>query len=279
MSVLLPFHFPNYRPKMPVRTGANTTMPSAIEAYFLPELTSPEHLAGKMVVVIDVLRATTSIVWALAQGAECVVVCESIEEAKTIAASTPGAVLGGERQGLRIEGFDLGNSPEEFAAAAVRGKTVVFTTTNGTRAMRHARLAGRLMLGAFANLSAVCHAAAKASYESLVILCAGTNREVTREDVLLAGAITEELIREAKAVHDPAPSLNDQACIAADAWRQAARGLAGAAPLAETLLDSRGGRNLIEIGLARDIAIAAQIDRFSIVPEVDPASWRITALH
>lgn len=248
-------------------------MPSTMEVYFLPELATAQSLAGKTVVVIDVLRATTSIVHALAAGAASVAVCETVEEARNLAAGLSGAVLGGERQGVRIEGFDLGNSPLEFNASVVRGKTVIFTTTNGTRALRKAQLAGRLLIGAFVNLSAVCHAVAGA--DSLALLCAGTNGEVTREDVLLAGAIVVELTREQGGSEAKA---NDQAWIAADAWREAERGLKGARPLAETLRRSRGGANLIELGMERDISIAAEVDRFDLAPEVSTSDWRVRVL-
>lgn len=246
-------------------------MSESLEVYFLPELSTSENLAGKTVVAIDVLRATTTIVQALAAGAGEVYVCESVEEARDLAAQHPGALLGGERGGLRIEGFDLGNSPAEYTPQAVRGKTIIFTTTNGTRAMRHAARAGRLWLGAFVNFSAVCDALRREKgSEAIVLLCAGTDRQVTREDVLFAGAVTDELTRRDEYF------INDQAAIAADAWRVAARELRGAAPLAESLRESRGGRNLIELGLERDIVIAADIDRVTHLPKVDTATWRVT---
>src|SRR3954447_24007137 len=117
--------------------------------HLLPALVEPETLRDQTVVVVDVLRATTTIVHALAAGARAVVPCLEVEEARQRAANLPAgsAVLGGERQGLRIEGFDLGNSPTEYTPERVAGKTVVFTTTNGTRAMLHARGARRVVLG------------------------------------------------------------------------------------------------------------------------------------
>jgi 2-phosphosulfolactate phosphatase len=246
-------------------------MNSTLEVYFLPELTTAENLAGKTVVVIDVLRATTTIAHALAAGARQVFVCETVDEARELAATLPGSLLGGERGGVRIEGFDLGNSPTEYAPEVVRGKTVIFTTTNGTRAMRVAGQARQLLLGAFVNFSAVCDALRRepAISGAIVLLCAGTDRQVTREDVLFAGAVTDELCRAGGF------RINDQAAIAADAWRVAARDLRGAAPLAETLRETRGGQNLIDLGLERDIAIAADIDRLTHVPRVDTANWSV----
>jgi 2-phosphosulfolactate phosphatase len=249
-------------------------MPPIVNVNLLPTLTTPEQLAGKTVVVIDVLRATTTIVHALAAGAKEVVPCLEVEEARRWAEKHSGhVVLGGERGGLRIDGFQLGNSPAEYTAASVGGKTVVFTTTNGTKAMLQCRQAARVLIGAFVNFSAVCRELAGA--DAVELLCAGTENHITREDVLLAGAIADELRRGASSQLQ----LNDQAEIAADAWRAAAGDLAAGKLLAAAIGNSRGGRNLIEIGQERDIDIAAQIDKFDIVPELDLAAWTIRAEH
>jgi 2-phosphosulfolactate phosphatase len=163
---------------------------TSIQAHFLPQLTTPEALAGQTVVVIDVLRATTVITTALAAGARRVIPCLEVDEARQIAARLPKneVLLGGERHGLPIEGFDLGNSPADYTAERVAGRTLVFTTTNGTQAMRQCHQARRVLIGAFVNLRAVV--AALTESESVHLLCAGTNGAITREDVLLAGAIT-----------------------------------------------------------------------------------------
>src|ERR1041384_8191351 len=109
-------------------------MSRTINVHLLPILVEPHELAGKLVVVIDVLRATTMIIHALAAGAKAVIPFLEVAGARELAERLPGqAVLGGERGGNRIAGFDLGNSPLEYTPAAVGGKTLVFTTTNGTR--------------------------------------------------------------------------------------------------------------------------------------------------
>lgn len=234
-----------------------------LRTYFLPALVDPEELRDRVVVVVDVLRATTTIVYALAAGAESVVPCLEIDEAWSRAQATGnGIVLGGERGGLRIDGFLLGNSPAEYSPAAVQGKTVVFTTTNGTRALRHAHLARRTLIGAFVNLSAVCDALVGESQAAL--LCAGTNQEITREDVLFAGAVATAL----GVSLEQGDRLNDQTVLAQDAWQRFTSQLAGSQLLAEGLRQSSGGRNLIEIGQERDIEIAATVDQFAVVPEV-----------
>jgi 2-phosphosulfolactate phosphatase len=238
-------------------------MPQRVNVSLLPELSSASQFAGSITVVIDVLRASTTITTALAQGAIEVLPCLEVEEARNIAASRPDVVLGGERQGIRIDGFDLGNSPAEYTSDRVSGRTVVFTTTNGTRALQHCRQAKRILLGAFVNLSALCDQLRGSA--SVELLCAGTNGRVTREDVLFAGAVVEQLSDAS-----PGPDVNDQAQIAVAAWKQARSRFAEGTPLAACLTDSLGGRNLIEIGQQRDIEIAATVDQFEVVPELDP---------
>jgi 2-phosphosulfolactate phosphatase len=247
----------------------------------LPALVEPAELAGKVAVVIDVLRATTTIVHALAHGATQVVPCLEVAEAEEQASSLahpsitkdaePARTLvlrGGERGGKLIPGFDLGNSPQEYRREVVSGKAVVFTTTNGTRAMQRCRLARRVLIGAFVNFSALCRELAAETQVALI--CAGTDGHVTREDTLLAGAIVDDVARHGTAGY----RLNDQAEIAADSWQTAVRMLTDR-PLGIMLRDSRGGRNLIEIGQENDIDIAGQLDKFDIVPELDLAAWRI----
>lgn len=234
-------------------------MPNSVDVFLVPDLAQPNQFQGRTVVVIDVLRATTTITHALAHGAQQVIPCLEVDQAKRIAAELKEpAVLGGERGGIMIPGFDLSNSPMEYTAERIGGKTIVFTTTNGTRALLLSRAADLILIGAFVNFSATCDRLSDVN--AITLLCSGTGNEVTREDVLLAGALTVALSES-----HPGLKLNDQAAIAADAWVSAERGLRGARPLAEVLRNSRGGRNLIEIGQDADIEIAASLDRFDIV--------------
>ncbi|MFP6612648.1 MAG: 2-phosphosulfolactate phosphatase [Pirellulales bacterium] len=236
-------------------------MPSEFHVHQLPASVSRRQLTGKTVVVIDVLRATTTIVHALAAGAVEVKACLEVDEARELAVSLgrDQVVLGGEREGLPISGFDLGNSPREYRTEIVGGKIVVFTSTNGTRAIEHCREAGRVLLGAFVNLSAVCKVLQ--SEDAVHILCAGTKNRVTSEDVLLAGAIGDRLV-------DGRTELNDQADLAIGAWRSVAREM-DAIPLSRRLRNSRGGRNLRRTNQDGDIEIAAEIDKFNLVPQLD----------
>ena len=258
----------------------------SLKVHLLPSLTSAEELAGGAVVVIDVLRATTTIIHAIAAGAREVIPCLEIDEARRVAAGFPPgeALLGGERGGLKIEGFDLGNSPEEYNRATVGGKTVVLTTTNGTRAMMLCRQAKRVLVGAFVNASAVARALLQE--ERVHLLCAGTEGQITREDVLFAGRVANSLLRELPGIK---PEQNDPCRLARECYQNvlsaddielsadANSRFEEIAALSHELRHSRGGQNLIDVGLEHDIAVAAQVDRFAIVPELSLVRWRIGA--
>ena len=248
----------------------------ALNVHYLPRFVAAKELAGSAVVVIDLLRASSTICHALAAGAREVVPFLEVEDA--IAAWAKGnradIVLGGERGGTRIDGFDLGNSPSEYTPATVRGRRVFITTTNGTRALHHARFARRVLVGAFLNLSAVVRSIKDEA--SVEILCAGTDGEVTREDTLVAGAMVHQLC------HLPSANwhLNDSAAMVGADWSLIlAKAELGSRTVNEQLAlelrDTPGGRNLLGIGLDQDLVDCAQVDRLSIVPELDVRAWRI----
>lgn len=209
--------------------------------------------------VIDVLRATTVVVHALAHGARAVVPAASIEEAHRAAARWPASerLLGGERQGVRIEGFDLDNSPEHYSPEVVAGKTIILTTTNGTRALRWAEQAEQILIGSFNNLSAIIEIL-KPETRPVHLLCAGTDHRITGEDLLVAGAIADGCQSRF--------TIHRETQIMIDFWRQ--HGNDSAHRLA-VMRDSAGGRNLVDLGYDRDIARASEIDRFSLVPRLD----------
>jgi 2-phosphosulfolactate phosphatase len=244
-------------------------MPRPIHVHLLPVLLEPDELAGGVAVVIDVLRATTTIVAALAAGAKRVVPCGEIDEARQIAAryERGTALLGGERGGLKIDHFDFGNSPGEYTPTAVGGKTLVFTTTNGTRALLRARGARRVVVAAFANLNAVIRWLAQ-ERGAVHILCAGTDGKVTLEDVLCAGFIVQGLKKMAAEL-----DLDDDSTALALNLSET-RGSHYDSFLS-VLRESRGGRNLIETGLEGDIVVAARWDVADLVPELSRDPWQI----
>ena len=247
-----------------------------LSVHNLPEVVDERELVGSTVIVVDLLRATTTICQALASGAGAVVPFREIDEAlaATEKAGRRQVVLGGERGGRRIDGFDLGNSPSEYTPEAVGGRRVLITTSNGTKALYHARLARRVVIGAFVNLSAV--AASVKDEPRIDILCAGTDGRETREDILAAGAIASTLReRSADRWH-----TNEAANAALREWKNVlAKAAASGRPVNEQLAiefrDAPGGRNLLEIGLDDDLVDCAQVDRLDVVPELDVRPWRI----
>lgn len=248
-------------------------MTRQLHVHLLPQLVPREHVAGGTVVVIDVLRATTTIVAALAAGATAVIPCGEIEEARQRAGQLgPAALLGGERGGRPIAGFDLGNSPAEYTAERVAGKTVVLTTTNGTRALLHCRQAARVLAAAFANCSAT--AAALDTATDIHLLCAGSEQTVSFEDTLLAGAIVQAC-ETRPATANQSILLNDQALIAKAAWSAVQSEILAGAGLHGILQPSKGAQNLIEIGQAHDIPHSAQRDTSDLLAELDIGRWQI----
>jgi 2-phosphosulfolactate phosphatase len=251
-----------------------------LNLYKLPKEVVAEDLADITAIVIDLLRATTTICYALAAGAKEVVPFREIDEARAAAnrAGSDEAILAGERRGLLIDGFDLGNSPAEFTPDRVAGRRVFLTTTNGTQALHHARMARRVIVGAAVNLSAIV--ASVKNEPRVAIVCAGTDGNETLEDILAAGAMVEKLTSSPAAIW----KLNDAAIAAAREWRL----LAGKADIsgrpiheqfALALRDTLGGRNCIEVGNGADLPDCAAIDRFQIIPELDVPNWKITASH
>lgn len=229
--------------------------------------------AGGIVIVIDVLRASTTIVTALANGAVGVRPELSPDAARrAAAAAAPGTapeacLLGGERGGLRIDGFDLGNAPREYSRQAVAGRRIVTTTTNGTAAVAACPQAEAVLIGALVNRRAVAARALELALAGggpprpIHLVCAGTDGEVTEEDVLAAGAILDAA---------GGTRLDAAAAAALEHFRETIRGATDpVAPLAAALAESRGGRNLRAIGMAADIGDAAAIDTIPVVPRLE----------
>ena len=228
-----------------------------VEVHLLPELIPPGRLAGGIAVVIDVLRATTTIVHAFAAGCREIRPCADLDEARKLADSLPAgkALLAGERQGLPPEGFDLGNSPRDFTPKNCKDRTVVLTTTNGTRAIVRAAEADRVLIGAFVNFSAVCMQLQQ-DPRPIHFICSGFEGEPALEDTLLAGALVDCLSEHIDL------RLNDSARLAWDAHDNHGRVLEGAFEL------SRGGKHLLALGFGADLKAAAAIDKFALVPEL-----------
>jgi 2-phosphosulfolactate phosphatase len=235
------------------------TVPApSLEVLVTPHELPDRDLSGHLVIVIDVLRACTTIACALDAGATGIVPAESVEEATRLAAALGRKTtrLGGERGSRRIEGFDLGNSPEEYVPASVGGATVVLTTTNGARALAATRTAQVCLAAA----PVTCGAAARRAVASdrVLVVCAGQDGRFSAEDFLAAGM----LVSAVEALRPGRYRLDDGA--------RAARASASASPsLLAALRAADHGRELIALGFENDLKIAAQVDRFPFVPVVE----------
>lgn len=254
------------------------TSPQTIDVHYLPQFVSEADLAGQTVVVIDLLRASSTICQALSAGATEVQPFLTVPEVLQASQgqSRDDLILGGERNCEIIEGFDLGNSPADYTAEHVFGKRVLFTTTNGTGALLHARLAKRIVVGAINNRQAVVDAVSGES--SIHLLCAGTNGHVTREDILAAGAIASGISQTAQR----RPIFNDLAQSAVGEWQEllttgSVLGRSVETQLTLELRETPGGKNLIAIDHDDDLGFCSQIDSQNVVPEFDYESRRITA--
>jgi len=230
-----------------------------IDVHFNASATGHPDLHDRVVLVVDVLRASTTIAAALANGARAVVPLEGVDEAIARAKSLERSevLLAGERKMKPIRGFDLGNSPREFSADVVNGKTIVMTTTNGTAALSGTAGALEVVVGAFANYSAVLawlRAAARAG-KSITVLCAGSSGRFALEDAICAGRFVRGVARRGLD-----PELGDAAKIAAIVDRR----MGGDLPA--VLRNSEHGVALIQAGLGEDVTYCAAIDTHPVVP-------------
>lgn len=210
-----------------------------VHVAFTPEEAAPAAVG----VVVDVIRATSTIPQALAAGYERVLCCAEIDEARALRAELPDSLLGGERQAVRVEGFDVGASPREFLEA--RARTLILSTTNGTRAiLETSRRCDRVLIGSLLNLSTVARAAGS---DDVVVVCAGYQGGFALDDAYCAGRIVA--------------LLDGERTHAATAAVLLARAFPNA-------LDGLNARTYGPHGLEEDIAFCAQEDMLDAVPEL-----------
>ncbi len=235
-----------------------------IDVFFQAGEPAVLDMVDHAVVVIDVLRATSTMVEALVNGARGVYPAASTEEAMKLASSLgrEDTLLCGESKGLMIEGFDLGNSPREFVADRVAGKRLVMSTTNGTRAFLLAEDADRVLACCFLNLSAVVDAVA--DVERLVVVCAGREGRFATDDAVCAGALLDRLGER----HEGGIELNDAGYAALELANRFRIG-------ADFLAMTDGGKRLVDIGFRDDLKHCAQIDRYAVVPEMEDRVIRL----
>ncbi len=242
----------------------------SLEVLYAPaefEAAAKRDLSHTTCVVLDVLRATTSMVTALANGATAIVPVSEIPEALAVHARNPGSLLAGERDGLRIPAsltggtdFHLGNSPREFTHEKVFGKAIIMTTTNGTRALRACASAEQVLVGAFVNLDSIADHLKRIRPDHLLVVCGGTFEQMAYEDILAAGAICDAVWEQCAG-----GAVADSALAARRLYRSEREDLKGALSL------SRNGRRLLSRPeLADDLAWCASPNTFPLVAALQP---------
>lgn len=237
--------------------------PTRIEVLFAPAeqvALKDRDLSDTVCVVFDVLRATSTMTEALANGVEAIVPVREVAEAVELKRANPDWLLAGERDGFRITAkvsgamdFDLGNSPREFTRDKVEGKTIVMTTTNGTGALKACVGARRVLIGSFLNFGAVVDELIRTTPNHVLLVCSGTGSECASEDTLCAGAMAEELFNALKGA-----AMTDSALLAQafHASESAAHGSGN-----PNLASGANGRRLLGIAaLAADVTYCAQVD-------------------
>jgi 2-phosphosulfolactate phosphatase len=230
-----------------------------IDVLFGVQQLTPQDVQGRVVAMIDVLRASTTIATALAHGAKAVIPFESSEEAVTRSKQLErGAFrLAGERRMLKMEGFDLGNSPLEHVGEAVEGKTVLLTTTNGTKALLAVQGARDVVVASYVNLTGVSTMlrAALRGGADITLVCAGQDRQFALEDAACAGRYVYNISRRLADV-----DLNDAALAASLIDRKYGDNLT------RLFNTAAHGRALAAAGFEGDLAACAAVDSYPVIP-------------
>ncbi len=230
-----------------------------LEVILLPEELKQKDITNTLVVVIDVLRASSTITTALAEGANSITPVYSPQKARERIESSnyKEALLGGERKGERLPGFDLGNSPLEYKNNIIQGKNIILTTTNGVRTMEIVQDAQEIIVGCFLNVQAVADYCL--SYPNdILIACAGDRGNVSLEDTVCAGMILElyDNKKERKKYQ------YDDSLIATQMYKKYSLNLF------KIMKDSIWGKHLLQIGLEKDLVYCAQRDIYKHIPVI-----------
>lgn len=235
-----------------------------IDVYLTQSLISDDlFLKDRNVVVVDVLRATTTITVALANGAKEIIPAESVTIAARISKGLGKAMLCGERNGKVIEGFALGNSPLEYKSETIKDKPLIFSTTNGTISITKSRLSKSCVLASFINLTkAVDHI--KSIEGDIVILCSGKLNTFCLEDAVCAGVIIDRLMDEEPGKYE----INDSAyaCVKLGCVLANKSGRISSEKILGMLRESEHGKYLSELGFGEDLKVCAGIDSYPYLP-------------
>lgn len=229
-----------------------------LDVVFMPTGLTAGEVQGRIVFVIDILRAGTTICAALHHGARAVVPVADTEEALRLVQTlgSEDTLLAGERNCLPIPGFPLGNSPREMLPEVVRGKTIIMTTTNGTHALLATAGAGEVSLAGAANFTVAAERAREAwtTREDLLIICSGREQRFALDDAYAAGRLVEAALSGSRL----RKGLSDAALVALDLVRRYGQ------RWDRPLLASRGGRDLSELGMLEDVMDAARVDAYPV---------------
>lgn len=227
-----------------------------LDVYFSARSFNEDELRGKSAVVIDVLRASSTIIAALSNGARKIIPVEDMDAAMRIARTmdTNDYLLCGEKDGIKIDGYHLGNSPLEYTPEAVAGKTIILNTTNGTKAIKKASLANQLYIGCFLNQNSIIETL-KQHDDSVVLLCSGWRGRLSLEDTLFAGSLISKLC--GGRLPD---NVTDGVKVAFGLYEKFGDNLE------EAIQASDHAKRLKGLAPAGDIAFASRIDEFDILP-------------
>lgn len=225
-------------------------MSRQIEVCLSPVLVPHYQMAGRIVVVIDIFRASSSICYGIDNGAHAIIPVSTVDECLSYAGK--GFLLAAERNGEVVEGFDFGNSPYSYTAEKVKGQTVVLTTTNGTFAIQQAKQADQIVLGSFLNLTSICDWLI-AQEKDVLLLCSGWKNKFNLEDTLFAGAVFNQ-------IKNSFTHFCDAAIAAEDLYLQAQSDLRG------YLLKSSHSQRLKELNIENDIQFCLKQDCCQAIP-------------
>lgn len=210
---------------------------------------------GDVVVVIDVLRCSSSIIAALSRGATAIIPVRTVREAREISRSHPGFILAGERKGLAPSGFRYGNSPSVFSRAKLEGMRLILTTTSGTMAISQAKAAKHILIGAFLNAKSAAESSFNLASEEgcgITLALSGEKGSFSLEDFLGAGAIVDSF---------------SEHLILSDAAQASVLAFHTAKPsLLDTIKQGGHAKHLINIGFEEDVNLSSQLDRYTITP-------------
>lgn len=229
---------------------------SYIDVFFSVQAFQEEDLRGKSAVIIDVLRASSSIVTAISNGAKKIIPVEDMSDASKIAQTMDQSdyLLCGEKGGVKIDGYDLGNSPLEYTKEVIADKTMIFNTTNGTKAIKKANLANRIYVGTFLNQQSILNALEKHDDE-VVLICSGWRGRLALEDTMFAGSLIHKMCNG-----DLPDKTKDGAKVAFGLFEKFGDALE------ETIKKSDHAHRLRNLVPEGDIPFCCKVDEFDVLP-------------